>query len=514
MAEYPYPKFKHGAYGKVIANGVKLARNGNSPQTFVYFGTAPVGQVEGAATKSVNKPIVCTGLNEFRKHFGYSDNWADYTLCEAAYVHFQQKGVGPVIFVNVLNPTTHKKGTASTASLTPKNGRITIASAEDICIDTITVTKGSGQDAEVLVKDTDYSVTFDTVKMAVILQELTAGVFGSSALAVEYYKMDASAVTSSAIIGTTDGYGLNTGLYTILDVYNLTGYIPAFIGAPGWSSIPAVHTAMAEVSLEIGKHWNAWIFADLPLVDTANGNAAITLATAPTFKNNNGYTRDNENVFFPMAKGTDDKKYHLSVLYAANFQELLNENDGIPYMSASNTPANVIADLYFGEGSSMAGHVISDEIINRTLNCNGINSAAFVSGNWVLWGTYAGSYDQTNATSINVFETCRMMLYYITNDFQHRHGADVDTPMSVNTLKSIVAEEQTRVDALLGINALTYGKVTLDMSADAKSDMIGGDYKIDFNVTNVPLGKSLTGCAIWTAEGFEVYFKALEDIAA
>lgn len=509
MAEYPYPKFKHGAYGEVNADGIKLANSGASPQAFIYFGTAPVGQVEGGAN-NVNVPIVCRGMNEAKKYLGYSDDWAKYTLCEAMYVHFEQKGVGPVIFVNSLNPGTHKVSTAVTASLTPKNGRVTIASAGDAIIDTIVVVKGSGQDAETLVKGTDYSVKFDYVKMAVILEELTAGVFGSAALSITYYKMDASAVTSADIIGSTDGYGLNTGLYVIENVYNLTGYIPAFIGAPGWSSTPAIHTAMAEVSQSIGTHWNAWMFVDMPL--TASGSA-ITLSTAPTWKNNNGYTRDNESVYFPMAKGTDGKKYHLSVLAAANFQDVLIGNDGIPYMSASNTPCSVIEDLYLGEDASVAGRVYSDAIINKTLNCNGINSAAYVSGRWAIWGTYAGSYDQDNKTSVNVFDTCLMMMFYVTNDFQHRRNQDVDQPMPVNTLKSIVAEEQSRVDALLGIDALTYGVVKLDLSPEAKSDIVGGDYQIIFNVTNTPLGKSLTMIANWTADGFAVYYKGLESVA-
>ena len=509
MSEYPYPKFKHGAYGEIIADGVKLANNGNSPQAFVYFGTAPVGQVEGGGA-NVNKPIVCRGMSEAKKYLGYSDDWASYTLCEAMYVHFQQKGVGPVIFVNMLNPSTHKVSTAVTASLTPKNGRVTIAAAGDIIVDTLVVKKGSGQSETTLVRGTDYSVKFDYVKMAAILEEITEGVFGADALSITYNKMDASAVTSTDVIGATDGYGLNTGLYVIENIYNLTGYIPAFIGAPGWSDVPAVHTAMGEVSREIGKHWNAFMYVDMPLT---SGGSAITLSTAATWKNANGYTLDNEKVYFPMAKGTDGNKYHISVLAMANKQELVIANDGIPYMSDSNTVCSVIEDLYFGEGASVAGRVYNDALINKCLNSNGIDSAAFVSGRWVIWGTYAGSYDQDNATSVNVFDTALQMLFYVTNDFQHRRNNDVDQPMPVNTIKSIVSEEQARVDALLGIGALTYGKVRLDLSPEAKSDIVGGDYRILFDVTTTPLGKSLTMVATWTADGFETYFLALEDVA-
>ena len=190
-------------------------------------------------------------------------------------------------------------------------------------------------------------------------------------------------------------------------------------------------------------------------------------------------------------------------------EALLIQNDGIPYMTGSNTPVKIVEDLYFGE--AVTGRVYNDEVINRCLNANGINSAAYVGGQWVIWGMFAGSYSQETGTSINVFDTCLMMLYYLTNDFQHRRNIDIDKPMPINRLKSIVAEEQERVDALLGIGALTFGKVQLDGSREARSDVYSGDFRILFNVTNTPLAKSLTGIANWTPDGFEVYFAAMDE---
>ena len=85
--------------------------------------------------------------------------------------------------------------------------------------------------------------------------------------------------------------------------------------------------------------------------------------------------------------------------------------------------------------------------------------------------------------------------------------------MPVNDLKTIIAEEQTRVDALLGIGALTYGMVQLDASKEARADVYSGDFRILFNVTNTPLAKSLLAIANWTADGFEVYFAAMDELA-
>lgn len=502
MAEYP--NFKHGVLGEVIADGFNDSLSQKSKQCFVYIGTAPVHQVEGGAA-NVNVPIVVRNIAEARRKFGYSDNWANYTLCEAMHVHFEQKGVGPLIFINVLNPNTHRTETGGTASLTPSNGRVTVTNCEDAILDTLVVARNSTE----LVKGTDYTASYDFGKNTIVIREVTSGSLGTTALTITWSKVDPSAVTEADVIGTTDNYGLNTGVHAIKSVFNVTGYIPAYIAAPGFSSMPAVHTAMWQNSQSISGHWNAWMFVDMPIV---NGQGtAITLATAPTWKESNGYNKDNESVFYPLALGTDGRTYHLSVLNAANFQELLIQNSGVPYMTGSNTECSIIQNLYFQE--NVTGRVYTDDVINRCLNANGINSAAFVGGHWVIWGMFAGSYNQGNATMLNVFDTGLMMLYYLTNDFQYRRNKDIDKPMPINTLRSIVAEEQTRVDALLGIGALTYGKVTVDASRIEKSDLYQGDFRILFNVTNTPLTKSLTAVANWTEDGFEIYFDAMMEMA-
>lgn len=497
--------FKHGTYGEIQANGFTNAANADSQSAIVYIGTAPVNQIEGGAA-NVNKPILCNNIADARKYFGYSEDWAKYTLCEAMHVHFELKGVGPLVFINVFDPSkaAHKASTGGTASLTPENGRIVVANAEDAYLDSLVV-KTQAETPVVKVKGTDYTASYDADKKVINIVELTAGALGSAALTVTWDIGDPAAVTSSDVIGSSDGYGLNTGVFAVKNVYSETGYIPAYILAPGFSSVPAVHAAMYQNSKEINGHWNAWLFVDMPLVDSQS--TVITLATAATWKNANGYNKDNESVFFPMVKGTDGKKYHLSVLNCANFQELLIQNDGIPYMSGSNTDCAIIEDFFMG--ASVTGRVIDDELINRTLNANGIDSAAYVGGRWAIWGCMAASYGPSNATQINTFDTALMMLYYLTNDFQHRRNPDVDKPMTANDLQTMVSEEQSRLDALIGVGALTYGKASVNATPTALSDMYQGDFAIRFNVTTTPLAKSLTAIAAWTADGFVAYFASM-----
>ena len=495
--------FKHGTYGEIQANGFRNAASANSLSAIVYIGTAPVNQVEGGAS-NVNKPILCNNIADARKYFGYSDDWSKYTLCEAMHVHMELKGVGPLVFINVFDPTTHKKSQGGTASLTPENGRVVIANAEDICLDSLVVKSGTGESQVTKVKGTDYTATYDADKQVINIVELTSGALGTTALSITYDIGDPSAVTATTIIGSSDGYGLNTGIFAIKNVYTETGYIPAYMLAPGFSSVPSVHSAMYQNSQKINGHWNCWLFVDMPIVDSSAN--PITLANAVTWKNANGYNHDNESVFFPLVKGTDGKTYHLSVLNCANFQELLIQNDGIPYMTGSNTDCAIIENLYLGESST--GRVFDDELINCTLNANGIDSAAYVGGRWAIWGCMAASYGPSNATQINTFDTAMMMQYYLTNDFQHRRNPDVDKPMTANDLQTMKSEEQARLDALIGIGALTYGRVAVNATPTALSDMYQGDFALVFIVTTTPLAKSLTAIVAWTADGFVAYFAA------
>lgn len=490
MADY-----KHGAYSEISAVGTRVADE--SRNAMVYIGTAPVQLIAGGAN-NVNKPILVHNIAEARKYFGYSDDFAAYTLCEAMHVHFEKKGVGPLILINVLDPNNAsiKSANETSSSLTPSGGKITIASAENIIIDTLTIQGKT--------KGTDYDTSYDYSKKVLTIYELSSGSLGSAALTVKYYTVAPENVTDAMVVGTTDDIGTNTGVYAVKNVYTLTGYIPSFIVCPGFSSHPTVHAALVNVSKKISGHWDAYLFTDIPILD---GETPITLATASTWKVTNGYNQPNETTHFPLAKDADGAVYHLSVLRAANLQELLTEQDGIPYRSASNTDLPSIENLYFG--ASATGIVVDDDVINRYLNKYGIASAAFIGGRWALWGAHSANFNADSADSISASETACMMLYYIGNDFQARRSWDIDKPMTRNDLRTIVAEEQARLDALVSIGALLHGTVEFDASENPNSDVLNGDFSFSFNITTTPLAKSLTARVKWTDDGFVTYYDSM-----
>ena len=165
----------------------------------------------------------------------------------------------------------------------------------------------------------------------------------------------------------------------------------------------------------------------------------------------------------------------------------------------------MIQNLYLGEAA--VGRVYDDTLINAKLNKNGIASAVYVGGRWVIWGSHSADYNQTDADQINVSETNRMMLYYISNDFQHRRTRNVDKPLTANDIKTIKSEEQARLDALVQDRRAELRRSAYRRDRPlADSDVYSGDYTFTFNVTTTPLAKSMTAVVNWTADGFVTYF--------
>ena len=160
-------------------------------------------------------------------------------------------------------------------------------------------------------------------------------------------------------------------------------------------------------------------------------------------------------------------------------------------------------------GEDSVNRVYDDELINQQLNRYGIASAAYAGGRWVIWGFHSADYTADTGDLINIAETNRMMLYYVSNDFQHRRIRDVDKPMTINDLRTIVAQEQARLDALVKIGALIYGKVNLDASTISRSDIVNGDFSFTFDITTTPQAKSLKVIVNWTDVGYMTYYEGV-----
>lgn len=482
MAEYI-----HGVRAEQILDQQYAADHLNSRSVPVYVGTLPVHTTAGGAAR-VNTPILLTDFAQAVRMVGYSEDWESYTLCEAIWVHLMMLGTGPICVINVFNPAEGAK--EATATLNAKNNRVVISGAGDAILDTVKVTG---------VEAGNYTATYDYASETITLRGTSADAL-TGEVTVTYKKALPSGVTDTMVIGSTDGEGTETGMHLIRRVYQETGLIPSRLLAPGFTQNPKVREAMLSLSTKVSGHFDAFIYTDIPLADSEG--TAIKPSAVAAWKENNGYNADNEKVHWPMWKGTDGRVYHLSVMDAAILQRIESETDGIPYRTSSNREMPIGGRLYFGEDSKVS---LDEEKVNAMLGANGIVSAIYHGGRWVLWGAHTASYTQSSQDGSNVSETNLAMMFYITNDFQVRRAEDIDKPMSRNRISQIVAEEQAMLDALCGTGALLYGKARIGSAAT--DDYANGDFSIDWEITQTPNTKSITGRAYHTDEGLMTLYE-------
>lgn len=484
--------YKHGTYGEFAPSS-----GGNATQTgtvAVYIGTAPVNLVRGWADAGVvNAPVLLTNLAAARRMIGYSKDWGSFTLSEAVKAHFDNVmgNAGPIIAINVLDPATHKAAAETTQALTFANGRATILS-DTIILDTLVLADK--------VEGVDYAVDYDWTAGQVIITSIgDTKITGN--INATYSVVDVTQIDQTSIIGGITAGGEYTGLGVVDLVYQETNRVPNLIVAPGWSTIPAVYEAMVKAGTNINGHWNAFVLADVPLSDTS---AVDTIEKANAWAVDNGYISERSGIYWPKVLAADGTEYHLSTIAAWLSQTVDATHNGVPMESPSNKPIP-IARLYFGENSTNRGF---DQQRANDLNANGISTAVYYGGRWVLWGNHTAAYKfGAVADKRSNFATNVRMMMHILNSFHLDWAMSIDQPMTLALADTIRNREQEKADALVAVGALI-GNPTVRFieSENSTAELSEGNFVWDFEGTPTPPFKSGTMRVGYTDAGYTSYF--------
>lgn len=484
--------YKHGTYGEMLSS---VGRGAASVGTVaVYIGTAPVHLVRGWAKAGlVNEPVCLSSWAAVKRKMGYSAAWDKFTLCEAFDAHFRgEDNIGPIVAINVLDPATHKVADDTTANLTFVNGRATLIS-DTIILDTLVLADK--------VEGTDYTMAYDFDKGQVIIESIGATPI-TGTVAATYSSVDPSAVKAEDIIGGVTPGGVYTGLGCVGLVYQTHNFIPNLLAAPGWSKTKAVYDAMIAAATKINGHWDAVVVADIPVSESD------TIAEAIAWKNTNGYTSNRAKVCWPQVKTEDGTVYHLSTLWV--WRQMLVDalHDGVPMESASNKAIPAVKQ-YFGADSTNRGF---DQLSGNELNADGITTAVFFGGQWVLWGAHTAAFtqDSLDAGSLDsrdIFDSSIRMMMHVTNSFQRDWALTIDQPMTRALSETIKEREQEKADALVAIGALIgVPVVDFNESDNGTDDLMQGNFVWRFEGTPTPPFKSGTIMVAYTADGFASYF--------
>lgn len=479
--------YKHGIDGKFDSTiDLTPAQSGTIP---AYVGVAPVHLIRGWKEKDVvNYPVRIASIDHVKKYMGFTNDWDTYTLCEAFSAHFNNDvaSAGPIIAINVLDPSIHKKTEKKTDQLTFVND-IARISSDTIILDTAVVANA--------VLDVDYTIAYDFNAGAAVISRITNAVADNAS--ITYEEIDTSNIDKNTIIGNKTPGGDYTGLSCMDLVYPELGMIVNILAVPKYSQEPDVYQAMLKATEKINGHWFAWVNADIP-VTSASMDSAIT------WKKANGYDSERSKACWPKWKRKDGNIYHLSTIATWLMTVVDAQNDGIPMESPSNKeiPAG---NQYFGVDSANRGY---DQDTANKLNANGITTAVYWGGKTVLWGPHTAAFvDDESIDNRAIFDTNMRMMMYILNSYQQEHGGTIDQPMTKSLADTIKNKEQEKLDALVAIGALI-GQPRIER---IESEVGNGEFEWKAVITSTPPFKSGTLGLAFSTEGFSAYEEGDEE---
>ena len=392
----------------------------------VIFGTAPVNMAK-EPENAANKLFLCNTFAEAKAAVGYSDDYDNYTLCQAMDAFFKAYGVGPIVLCNVLDPTKHK--TEYTETLTVTNGQA-VSKIEGVLLSGLKV---AGGDADLTI-DKDYTVEFngDGYLVVTVIKESVASI------TLTGNKLDPSAVTETEIIGSYDAEtGVETGIELVRKVYPKFNLAPNMLLAPGWSHIPAVGIALSEKCVDINGMFKCECILDLD----CSADGATKYTDVKNVKADSGYYSKHAIALWPMGKYAG-KVMAYSAMYAAMVAYTDYQNGDVPNLSPSNKAIRFTAAV-LADGTE----VDLDVVQANELNAVGVATLLNLNG-FKAWGNNTAAYPEVTDPK-DRWICCRRFFSWWGNSFIQAYMKKVDDPTNQRLIESIIDSENVRGNSLV-----------------------------------------------------------------
>lgn len=455
--------YKHGVYTSEVPTSIVPPVNTTAGLP-VVFGTAPIHLA--AEPAEANKPLLCYTYAEAVAALGYSDDWGSYTLCEAMKAAFALYNRAPVVFVNVLDPKTHKK-TISNEQIAMADKVATIN--KPVLLDTLQVKKSSG--GENLEKGVDYEAAYNDAGGVTVTALVGGSIEVINEIFADYDMIDPSVVDGDDIIGGIDiSTGAEKGLEVLDQVFSAVSLVPGIVLAPGWTDNPEVAAVMRAKASNINGSFQAITINDVP---TASVKKYTDVAA---WKNSNNYTDPLQVVCWPLAR-LGDTVYHMSTHIMGALMTLDSVNGDIPYESPSNKSMQ-INGLCLEDGSEVS---MNKEQANY-LNGQGIVTALNFLGGWKVWGNRTGCYP-ANTDPKDAFICVRRMFIWHAQTFILTYWAKVDKPITKRLIQTIIDSENLRLNGLTSQGALLGGRVEFLSEENPTTDLLDGKIKFHTYLT-------------------------------
>lgn len=430
----------------------------------IVFGTAPV-HLTSDPTAYVNKPVICYSWSEAVSALGYSEDWDNYTLSEAMYSEFKLYAVSPIVFVNVLDPTKHKKSVEN-SELTLTKG--TVAVKDAVLLSSLVVKATAEGEAATL--DTDYTAAYDDDGVLNITVVEGGKLAEATELYASYDAVDPAQVDANDIIGGASTDGSAKGLELIDSIYTMLSLVPGIIAAPGWSEDPTVASVMRAKALNIDELFRCIVLTD---IDTKDVKA---YSAANAWKNKNNYTGTNQVVCWPCVQN-GDMIFHLSTHIMGIIGVMDADNSDVPYQSPSNRTLQATG-LCLADGTEVTLSLPQANLLNSQGIVTGLN----FSGGWKSWGNYTGAYP-SNTDVKDSFICVRRMFDWQYQTFILTYWQKVDQPLTQRLIRTIIDSETIRLNGLVARGYLLGAKVEFLEDENPTTDLLAGIIRIHSYIT-------------------------------
>ncbi|MCE5199903.1 MAG: hypothetical protein ABFD54_15050 [Armatimonadota bacterium] len=446
---------RHGTYMSENPTAVLAVAQAESALPFIV-GCAPVHAVRGGG--SVGEAVLLTSWAEVETNFGYVHDWRRYGLTEALYERFRKYGKGPVIAVNVFDPT-QLNGEATTNAATLVNGTITLSLAGALVESVSADALGESN----YIQGIDYNLSYTDAGYPIVTRLTGGDILSDTATVYVTYQTIPTpncGVAASAVINALD----------LIDYsWVRFGKTPALIQCPGYSQIATVAAKMAAKGAGYGGGWEAFALID---VDTAVIGGANEHTEVAALKSANNLVSPYMDVLWPMCKYGGDVE-NASTVWSGELAECDAELAGIPYESASNRSV-MITGVCTIDGTEI---FLTDEQATETLNSNGVTT--FINNGprgWIAWGNRTGAYPG-NTDPKDMWRPYRRMLIFAKNTVRRLLLQMVDRPGNVRQIEAVINTINIWINSLISKGAVMPGsRIEFLRENNAETALANGEY--------------------------------------
>lgn len=448
--------FLHGSETVVKTNGAR-------PITVVKAGV--IGLVGIAPKGDTNKPIVVYGTTDAAQ---FGDQVPGFSIPQALDAIFAH-GAGTVVVVNTFDPATMTTAvTGEEHAVASGKLKTTYPPVSDLVVKTKVTAPAT---PVTLVEGTDY--TADAYGNITLLGT-AAGTYAASTLVTEYKKLTTAAITSSVLIGTVDGdTGARSGMKCFDLCFNLFGFNPKLIIAPGYSSTAAVATAMTSVAEKFG----GFAIKDAPVGTTV---ADAIAGRGPAGEINFTTSNKRDVLLYPGLKAYDpatdaDQVRPYSQFFAGLWAKVIND-EGF-HVSPSNHQIYGIT----GVETDITASIDDATAETNTLNEVGITTvfSAFGTG-YRSWGNRSAAYP-SDTSPRNSFIACQMAASVLDESIRYAMLQFIDKPVDQAWIDSVTESVNSFIRSLVQRGALIDGKCIFDLNANTTEEMAAGHYTFSYS---------------------------------